>query len=62
MIGAYLTASTLVLFYVARNTTIFQDMLGLPALTDPELRGLLYIFVCHSFLFFSFLSFLFFLL
>lgn len=45
LLGVYLTAASLVLFVIARDTTIFQDWFGLRTLTDPEIRGLLYMFV-----------------
>jgi hypothetical protein len=49
LFGGYLTGATLALFVIARDTTFFQDKFNLHTLTDPELRGLLYLFVCSTY-------------
>eukprot|EP00026_Physarum_polycephalum_P001490 Phypoly_transcript_01492.p1 GENE.Phypoly_transcript_01492~~Phypoly_transcript_01492.p1 ORF type:complete len:1043 (+),score=172.20 Phypoly_transcript_01492:156-3284(+) len=48
LIGAYLTGGSLALFVIARDTTFFQDKFSLHTLSDPEIRGLLYLFISIS--------------
>jgi H+-transporting ATPase len=48
VLGTYLTISTIVLFHLAVYTDSFQRWFGLPALTDSEARGLIYLQVSVS--------------
>jgi hypothetical protein len=48
VLGTYLTISTIVLFHLAVYTDSFQRWFGLPALSDSEARGLIYLQVSVS--------------
>jgi H+-transporting ATPase len=45
VLGCWLSGASVLLFALARETTLFQDAFSLPTLSDEELRGLVYIFV-----------------
>eukprot|EP01111_Echinosteliopsis_oligospora_P011683 TRINITY_DN3911_c0_g1_i1.p1 TRINITY_DN3911_c0_g1~~TRINITY_DN3911_c0_g1_i1.p1 ORF type:complete len:636 (+),score=195.44 TRINITY_DN3911_c0_g1_i1:3-1910(+) len=48
VLGTWLMGATIFLFCIARFTNIFQDWFDLRTLADPELRGLLYIYISVS--------------
>src|SRR5690606_7181548 len=45
VMGGFLTTSTLVLYLIKYSTDWFEDWFGLPDLSNPEIRGLLYLVV-----------------